>query len=187
MGETTAMKTPELARVLSAPSDRPGIAWKSRAQGLAFLSCAALLLLVMPLGLIAQPLTIVATSPVNGATGVSVGTTVEVQFSQPMIAGSLDSSFTLQIGSNYVACALSLDSSSGEVIGATLTPSSPLLAGTLYTATVTTGAQSTSINSLAQNSVWTFTTAGAAPPAVIATFPLAGATGVATSTEVSAE
>jgi uncharacterized protein (TIGR03437 family) len=180
MGETTTMKTPEFARVLSAPLDRPETA--SRTRGLAFLSCAALLLLLVPSGLMAQSsaLTIVDISPASGATGVSVGTTVEVQFSQPMIAGSLDSSFTLQIGSNFVACTVSTDSSSGEVIGATLTPSSPLSPGTLYTATVTTGAQSTSINSLAQNYSWTFTTAGTAF-AVNTASPADGATGVAVS------
>jgi uncharacterized protein (TIGR03437 family) len=180
MGETTTMKTPEFARVLSAPQDRPETA--SRTRGPAFQFCAALLLLLVPLGLMAQDsaLTIVAVSPASGATAVSVGTTVEVQFNQPMIAGSLDSSFTLQIGSNFVACALSTDSSSGEVIGATLTPSSALSPGTLYTATVTTGAQSTSINSLAQNYVWTFTTAGTAFGVATAS-PANGATGVAVS------
>jgi hypothetical protein len=41
---------------------------------------------------------------------------------------------------------------------ATFVPSSPLALSTLYTATITTGAQDLAGNPLANNFVWTFTT-----------------------------
>jgi hypothetical protein len=69
---------------------------------------------------------------------------------------------------------------------ATFTPSASLALNTLYTATITTGAQDTFGNSLAGNMVWTFTTAAApcgAPSAALAlgascSFGILGATPV---------
>src|SRR5271166_1422250 len=50
---------------------------------------------------------------------------------------------------------------------ATFTPTSPLALSTLYTATITTGAQDLSGDPLASDYVWTFTTAAAACQATV--------------------
>jgi hypothetical protein len=59
---------------------------------------------------------------------------------------------------------------------------------TLYTATITTGAQNLNGNALASNFVWTFKTAGSAciPPAVISVAPPNGSSGICPSTLVVA-
>src|SRR6202011_5889885 len=67
---------------------------------------------------------------------------------------------------------------------ATFTPTSPLAPSTLFTATITTGAQdqASPANAVAAKYVWTFTTAPlpvVVVPTVTASSPLNGATGVA--------
>jgi hypothetical protein len=71
---------------------------------------------------------------------------------------------------------------------ATFTPASALALNTLYTATITTGAQDTFGNALANNFVWTFTTSttSCAPPTVISVAPPTGATGICPNTLVTA-
>src|SRR4029077_15680644 len=67
---------------------------------------------------------------------------------------------------------------------ATFTPPVVLANSTLFTATITTGAKDPAGVPLAANFVWTFTTA--APPTVVSTVPVNGATGVAVNTLVTA-
>jgi hypothetical protein len=71
---------------------------------------------------------------------------------------------------------------------ATLTPSAALAASTTYTATVTTGVKDLAGNAMAQNRVWSFTTAApdTTPPTVTAISPANGATGVGRNTNVTA-
>jgi len=70
---------------------------------------------------------------------------------------------------------------------ATFTPSSALAVSTLYTATITTGAQNLNGIALASNKVWTFTTAATAcAPTVISVAPPNGATGICQNTLVVA-
>src|SRR2546425_449318 len=66
---------------------------------------------------------------------------------------------------------------------ATLTPSSPLAAGTVYTATVAAAVTDTSGTALGADSLWSFTTAVA--PTVTAQAPAPGATGVPLNTTVT--
>ena len=73
----------------------------------------------------------------------------------------------------------------------TFTPTSSLALSTLYTATITTGAQDPFGNALATNYVWTFTTAAASctpppPPTVISVTPPNGAVGVCLNTVITA-
>src|SRR2546426_71219 len=67
---------------------------------------------------------------------------------------------------------------------ATLTPSSPLAAGTVYTATVAAAVTDTSRTALGAASLWSFTTHVA--PTVTAQAPAPGATGVPFNTTVTA-
>jgi len=76
-------------------------------------------------------------------------------------------------------------------VGATATfnPTSNLAAGTLYTATITTGVTDLAGNALASTYVWTFTTGSAADtirPFITSTIPHDTATGIAVNANVSA-
>ena len=87
--------------------------------------------------------------------------------------------FTLKQGSTTIAGNLAYN---GLIL--TFTPSSNLLAGTTYTATITTAAKNLAGNSIANNYVWTFTTSTI--PTIISTDPLNLATGVALNKLITA-
>jgi len=130
------------------------------------------------------PPTVVFVTPPTGAAGVCPNSVLTATFSEAMNAATIISpatTFTLTgPGTTPVAGVVTYDASS---YAATFTPSSILALNTLYTATITTGAQDPSGNALASNYVWTFTTSVATctiatPPTVISVTPLAGAVGV---------
>ena len=125
--------------------------------------------------------TVISTVPLAGATAVPVNTLVSATFSEPMNPLTLtNSTFTLAgPGATAVAGVVSYAGST-----ATFTPTLVLAASTLYTATITTGAQDPAGAALAANFVWTFTTAP--PPTVISTVPANLATAVAVNTIISA-
>ena len=101
-------------------------------------------------------LTAVETDPLNNLTGVARNKTIAFTFSEAMDPLTINSStFTLKQGGTAVNGAVSYAGTT-----ATFTPTTTLAAGTAYTATVSTGAKSMTGNSLASNSVWTFTTGG---------------------------
>jgi hypothetical protein len=98
--------------------------------------------------------TVISTIPANGATGVAFDTDLSATFSEAMDPATINGvTFTLKNGATSVA---------GNVtyagIKAMFSPSVNLSAGTLYTATITTGAKDLAGNSLATNYVWSFTT-----------------------------
>ncbi|MET3770439.1 Ig-like domain-containing protein [Arthrobacter nitrophenolicus] len=127
--------------------------------------------------------TLTSTSPADGATGVAATANVTGTFSEAMDSSTLTSStFTLKNGTTVVPGAVSLDGTSKV---ATLDPAGNLTAGTIYTATISTGAKDLAGNALASAKTWTFT-ADATPPTVTATTPGDGATGVAVATNVTA-
>ncbi len=125
--------------------------------------------------------------PEAGATGVPVGTNVDAVFDQAMI------------GAGFTTATVILRNPAGQQIAATvgyngnlrrvrLNPNVDLAAGTVYTVTLTGGAnaiRSTAGVPLATTS-WSFTTAGPASPTVTATSPVADATGVARGANVTA-
>lgn len=123
---------------------------------------------------------IIAISPGNGTATAALNQSVTATFSEAMNAATINAAtFTLKAPGGVAVAGTVTYVAAGSV--ATFTPSAPLIAGTLYTATVTTGAQDLSGNSLASNYVWTFTTAAAGNtihPTVVATVPLNGATAV---------
>src|SRR5689334_24525991 len=79
--------------------------------------------------------TVTANTPANGATGVSVGSSVTASFSRAMNGGSItSSSFTLTpAGGSPVAATVSYAGTT-----ATLSPSSSLVNNTVYTAKLDT-------------------------------------------------
>jgi uncharacterized repeat protein (TIGR02543 family) len=103
--------------------------------------------------------TIVSRTPAASATGVSVGTTVVVQFSEVMNAATITTStFRLRaVGATSDVTATVVPS--GNL--ATLTPSAALSAGTYYTVTVSGTVADLSSNPLGADAVWTFSTATA--------------------------
>jgi len=129
----------------------------------------------------APPPTVISTVPLNGAVAVAQSTTVSATFSGPMEAGTINpTTFTLA-GPGTTAVTGSVDYAGST---ATFTPGAALATGTLYTATITTGATDPTGNALAANYVWTFTTAGA--PSVTSTVPASGANDVPLNQKVAA-
>lgn len=122
---------------------------------------------------IPPPPMVISTVPIAGAVNVAVGQMVSATFSEAMNAATISgSTFTLTGPGGAVAGAVTYGG-----VTATFTPTASLAYSTVYTATITTGAQNTTGSSLATNYVWMFTTI-TPPPAVIATIPLNTATGV---------
>lgn len=101
--------------------------------------------------------TVLSTNPANGATGVAV---ITASSSEAMNASTITTStFTLSApGPTAVVGTVAYDA---DTHISRFTPSSALALGTLYTATITTGAMDVAGNALASNHVWTFTTAAA--------------------------
>jgi hypothetical protein len=131
--------------------------------------------------------TVIATTPSNGATAVPVNQAVTATFNGAMNATTITgTTFTLKAGGVSVTGVVTYVAG-GSV--ATFTPAASLTASTVYTATITTGAQDLGGNALASNFVWTFTTAAstdATRPTVVLTIPLNAATGVPINQVVSA-
>ncbi|MFV8366445.1 Ig-like domain-containing protein [Flavobacterium sp. XS1P27] len=120
------------------------------------------------------------TDPLNNAINITLNKTITATFSVPMNPLTLNSStFTVKQGTNTVAGVITY---SGSTVS--FTPTNLLTANTVYTVTITTGAESTADASLAANYVWNFTTAAA--PTVTVTDPFNNATGVNLSKTVTA-
>jgi hypothetical protein len=135
---------------------------------------------------ITPPPTVIATIPINGATGVPVNQVISAVFNEAMNCASLASPATTFVvtgpGTTVVAGTVGCAGNT-----ATFTPTADLAVNTIYTATITTGAQDLAGTPLASNYVWTFRTVpGSAPPVVIFTVPSNGATGVAINQAISA-
>ena len=129
-----------------------------------------------------QP-TVVATTPVNGATGVPITQVVSASFSKPMNPATLNSStFTLASAGGGSVTGFVTYNAAGSV--ASFTPAANLADNTTYTATITSGATDTTGAPLNLNYVWTFTTA--TRPTVLSTVPSNGATGVALNQVITA-
>ena len=125
------------------------------------------------------PPLVLATTPASGGTGIATNASVQAVFSETMKLASLTTAnVTLSASGTSVSGTLTV---SGDQRNASFAPSSALAPNTVYTATITTGAQDAAGNGLAADYSWSFTT-GAAPdttaPAVTATNPPSNATGV---------
>ncbi|HXN72080.1 MAG TPA: Ig-like domain-containing protein, partial [Candidatus Acidoferrales bacterium] len=125
--------------------------------------------------------TVTATTPANGATGVPITQVITASFNEAMNATTINAStFTVAgPGGTLVGGTVTFSGTT-----ASFTPMAALAPSTLYTATITTGAENPRGNSLASNFVWMFTTG--AIPTVISTNPLNGARNVVISQKITA-
>jgi hypothetical protein len=124
---------------------------------------------------------VISDTPLNG---VCPDTVVTATFGQAMNPAMINgTTFTLTgPGATPVVGVVTYAGST-----ATFTPSGALTLNTLYTATITTGAQDTFGNALASNFVWTFTTSTTpCAPTVISTAPPTGSSGICPNTLVVA-
>jgi hypothetical protein len=114
------------------------------------------------------PPTVISVAPPNGASGICPNTLVTATFSEAMNPATINTTtFTLTApGPISVAGTVTYVASSDV---ATFTPTSPLALDTVYTATITTGAQDLAGDPLASDFVWSFTTS---VTACVATVPL---------------
>lgn len=96
-----------------------------------------------------------ATSPLNNATNVSRNKVIAFTFSEAMTSTTIinPTTFLLKQGNTIVEGTIAYSGTTG-----TFTPDANLAAGTIYTATITTGAKDLAGNALAANTVWSFTT-----------------------------
>jgi Bacterial Ig-like domain len=137
------------------------------------------------------PPTISTRSPASAATGVSQTANVTVTFSEAMNASTISTStFELRDAANTLISATVIYDATTRV--ATLNPSPTLAAQAVYSVRVRGGATDPRVkdvagNAMAADSVWSFTTGGdTTPPTITARSPLAAATGVALSANVTA-
>src|SRR3989449_1077511 len=128
--------------------------------------------------------TVTAQAPAPGATGVPLNTSVTASFSKAMNAATITTAtFRLRAaGSTADVPAMVTVNAAGTL--ATLTPSSPLGAGTVYTATVAGSVTDAIGTPLGADSLWSFTTDVA--PTVTAQAPAPGASSEPPTTAISA-
>jgi hypothetical protein len=97
---------------------------------------------------------VVSTDPTNNATGVALNKVIRATFNIPMNPTTLNATtYTVKQGATTVLGTISY---SGSTVS--FTPTFPLEGNKIYTATITTGAQSVAGIAMASNYVWDFTT-----------------------------
>ncbi|HEY1160453.1 MAG TPA: Ig-like domain-containing protein [Terracidiphilus sp.] len=134
---------------------------------------------------ITPPPMVIATVPVNSATGVSLGQVLTATFNEAMSCATLTTPPAFIVKGPGTTAVAGTVSCSGAV--ATFTPTADLAFNTVYTATITTGAEDLAGTPLGANYVWLFRTLPApTPPTVISTVPANLATGVPINQALSA-
>jgi hypothetical protein len=133
-------------------------------------------------------LSVVSTNPADSATAVAINQKIIATFSEAMDLTTIDTlSFTVKgAGEAALVGSVSTDAASNTAI---FVPGSNFTVSTLYTATITTAAKSTSGKALASNYVWTFTsgtTEDTTAPTVVTTSPDSGAIDFAINRNISA-
>jgi uncharacterized repeat protein (TIGR02543 family) len=96
---------------------------------------------------------VIATDPLNNATGIALNNIITANFSMPMDPATLLTSFTLKQGANAVGGTVT---TVGSV--ASFTPTSALSPATVYTAKITMAAKNMDGSAIAKDTTWTFTT-----------------------------
>ncbi|MEI8046788.1 MAG: Ig-like domain-containing protein [Bacteroidota bacterium] len=132
-------------------------------------------------GVVLSP-TVIATDPVNSASGVFINKVVTATFSVPMNPLTVTSTnFYLKQGTTVIA-------GTGTYSGTTasFTSTGELLPNTVYTGIITAGAKNVAGTPLENEYTWSFTTGSLAGPTVILTDPTNNATGVVLEKTISA-
>lgn len=129
------------------------------------------------------PPSVVSVTPAGGASGVATGTTVTVNFTEPVNANG---GVTLAVDGG--ATVPTTATATGSAL--TLVPAGPLSPGTTYRVSVSTAVSDLAGNPLTATTSSTFTTAAAPPtdttaPTVVSVLPASGASDLPTSTTVS--
>jgi len=128
---------------------------------------------------VAGPPTVIAVTPLANAIGTCLNSVATATFSEAMNPTTINTNtFTLAPG---ITGTVTLDATDKV---ATFTPSANLAVSTTYTATISTGAQSSGGTPLAANYPWSFTTSSQAcqPPVPLGTAANYGILGAATVT-----
>jgi hypothetical protein len=130
------------------------------------------------------PPTVISTLPNDGAIGVLVNSNLTATFSEEMDALTITSvTFKLEgPGTTPVSGAVTYVGTT-----ATFNPTIDLAGSTLFTATITTGAEDLAGNAIESDYVWTFTTEDITPPTVISTLPVDGATNASIHSDITAK
>ena len=129
---------------------------------------------------------VVLRDPFAGQTGVALNKVISATFNMAMNPLTLNAAtFTVMQGAIPVLGEIK-PNAAGTTF--TFTPAVPLAGNTLYTVTITTGAQNTFGTTMASNDVWTFTTLTPViiTPIVVLRDPFVGETGVALNKVISA-
>lgn len=104
-------------------------------------------------GAVLQPI-VISTTPTTNESSVVLNKVIRVTFNMPMDFSTLNTTtFTLKQGTTVIAGVVS--NSGNDTF---FTPNINLTGNTIYTATITTGAQSTTAVAIATDYVWNFTT-----------------------------
>lgn len=107
--------------------------------------------------------TVISSDPANNAENLILNKTVTATFSVPMDPLTItETTFTLSQGTNPIAGTISYSGSLASFV-----PTTSLVLGNTYTATITTGAKSATGVSLANDYVWTFNSTATTGPAGI--------------------
>jgi hypothetical protein len=110
---------------------------------------------------------IISTDPLNAATNVPFNKKITATFNQVMNPSTVTAaSFTVSNGTSNIAGTFAFNGS--KVI---FNPSTPLMANSNYTATITTGVKNSAGVPIESNYVWTFTTGSVLAPVIISTDP----------------
>ena len=129
--------------------------------------------------------TAVSAAPPSAAGGACPNTMVTVTFSKAMNPSTI-SGTTFTLTGPALAAVTGVVSYDAPSDTATFSPSASLALNTVYTATVTTGAQDMAGKALVSNFVWSFTTGNTAclagPPTVVSAAPPNGTVGVCPNT-----
>ncbi len=136
------------------------------------------------------PPTVTATSPANGASGVSATANAQATFNEAMDAGTINTATVeLRDAQNSLVASVVTYNSNTRVV--TLNPTPTLTQGAVYTVTIKGGgsdprAKDVAGNALAANVVWSFTVVpDTTAPTVTATVPASNATGVARGANIT--
>lgn len=128
------------------------------------------------------PPTVIATDPINNATGVLLAKIITATFSVPMDPSTINANTFILRQAGVMIPGTILYSG----VTATFIPSVNLKSNTNYTVTITNAVKNVAGINLVANYVWTFTTLTVPPPTVISTSPVNNATGVVLNKVITA-